>query len=321
MMGALVAGMQALLLSGVHLALMVLMAPLCAGFTLWCHRAMAGERASLAVVSRWGLILRIWRQPGMRAAAGARVTAFVPWMTLTMVVSAVALVPSYSLGMVDEGASDFLVIAGLLFGAQVASCSVGLASGQGQEGRQAAIAMTGTVLLAPALVMAVAVVAMAVPGGTLGGMVRFMRLMDDSAGVRGPLALVGGAFVLIGVDRVAAGMDRAFAMMTDNLAGPDRAVMVFTRDLLALAWITLAGDLLWPDAIVIPDGVGSGGLLAHMLLAIVLWAMRTMGLCVVVACLRTFVMASGQVARLRAGLALLCACLAIVLLFAGREFG
>lgn len=321
MMGALTADMQALLLSGVHLALMVLMAPLCARFTLWCHRAMMGERTSLAAASRWGQIVRIWRQTGMRAAAGARITAFVPWMTLTMVASAAALVPSFSLGMMDEGASDFLVIAGLLFGAQVVSCSVGLASGQGREGRQAVIAMTGTVLLAPALVVAVAVVGMAVPGGTLGGMVRFMRLMDDSAGVRGPLALAGGAFVLIGVDRVAAGMDRAFAMMTDNLAGPDRAVMLFTRDLLALAWITLAGDLLWPDAIVIPDGVGNGGLLAHMLLAIALWAMRTMGLCVVVACLRTFVMASGQVARLRAGLALLCACLAIVLLFAGREFG
>ncbi|MCE2577148.1 hypothetical protein LDL36_01210 [Komagataeibacter sp. FNDCR1] len=320
-MGALAVGMQGLLLSGMHLALMVLMAPVCARFIQWCRQRMTGVAGPPALLSRWRMIARAWSCPGMRAASGARVTALAPWGALVMALVAVLLVPSFSLGMAGEEGSDLLTGVVLLFGAGGVLCLVGLASGQGREGRMAAMLLVGMMLLVPALVVAVAVPEMATPGSTVAGLVRFMRMAQDSAGIRGPLALAGGAFILVGVDRVAAGSGRAFDGMTDNLAGPDRAIMLFVRDLVALAWITLGGDLLWPDAIVIPDAAGSPHLFVAMLVAIALWGARTLGLCGVVACLRTFVMASGQVARLRAGLALLCGCLAIVLLFAGREFG
>ncbi|EFG83627.1 hypothetical protein F1645_06900 [Novacetimonas hansenii] len=320
-MGALAAGMQGLLLSGMHLVLMMVMAPVCARVIAWCRQGLAGGGGPVAPLLRWRMIARIWGRSGMRAASGAGVTALAPWVALSMVLAAVLLVPSFSLGMMGEDGSDLLMVSGLLFAATALLHVVGLASGQGREGRMAAMLLVGMMLLVPALVMAVAVPWMATPGTTIAGLVRFMRMTQDSAGIRGPLALAGGAFILVGVDRVAAGGGRAFNVMMDNLAGPDRAVMLFARDLVTLAWITLGGDLLWPDAIVIPDATGSPRLFVGMMAAIALWGVRTLGLCGVVACLRTFVMASGQVARLRAGLALLCGCLAIVLLFAGREFG
>ncbi|MDT8872705.1 hypothetical protein RAA17_20210 [Komagataeibacter rhaeticus] len=59
--------------------------------------------------------------------------------------------------------------------------------------------------------------------------------------------------------------------MLDDLAGPDRAVAQYARDLLAVVWMMLARDLIWPESIVEPDLLAHARIIGPLAWAVVLW--------------------------------------------------
>ncbi|KDU95718.1 hypothetical protein CFR78_02950 [Komagataeibacter rhaeticus] len=316
----LAARMQAALLAACHMALVLLTTPLWIGLLRWMATVMEGERRPPDPAAHWRALRRAWRQPGVRSAAGAHVTALAPWLALAAAMGAAILVPSFSLGLPGSDLSDLLVVGGLLEMAFLALLVVAFAAGLPRPGHAGLRVATGGFMLQPVLLLACAILGMCLPDGTLAGLVRQAHVADMNL-IRMPLALVAGALVLAGVEEGNGPGARLFSIMLDDLAGPDRAVAQYARDLLAVVWMMLARDLIWPESIVEPDLLAHARIVGPLAWAVVLWGVHMLLACGCVAGMRVFVLSGPRHATWRAGLGLLCAIMAGVLLFAGRGMG
>ncbi|MCK9820561.1 hypothetical protein [Komagataeibacter oboediens] len=316
----LAARMQALLLAGCHMALVLLGAPVWIGLLRWMAAVMEGERRLPDPTAHWRVLLHAWRQVGVRSAAGAQVTAVAPWLALAAGMGATLLVPSFSIGMPWGDLSDVLIIGGLLEIAFLALVVAALAPGLARPGHAGLRAVAGGIMIQPVMLLACTVLGMCLPDGTLAGLVRQAHVADMNL-VRVPLALVAGALVLGAVGEGDGTTSRLFSAMLEDLAGPDRAVAQYARDLLAVVWMMLARDLIWPEGIAEPDIQPRSGVLVPMLVAVALWVAHMLLACGCVAAIRVFVVSGQRHAGWRGGLALLCAIMAGVLLFAGRRMG
>ncbi|MBL7233871.1 hypothetical protein [Komagataeibacter oboediens] len=316
----LAARMQALLLAGCHMALVLLGAPVWIGLLRWMAAVMEGERRLPDPTAHWRVLLHAWRQVGVRSAAGAQVTAVAPWLALAAGMGATLLVPSFSIGMPGGDLSDVLIIGGLLEIAFLALVVAALAPGLARPGHAGLRAVAGGIMIQPVMLLACTVLGMCLPDGTLAGLVRQAHVADMNL-VRVPLALVAGALVLGAVGEGDGTTSRLFSAMLEDLAGPDRAVAQYARDLLAVVWMMLARDLIWPEGIAEPDILPRSGVLVPMLVAVALWVAHMLLACGCVAAIRVFVVSGQRHAGWRGGLALLCAIMAGVLLFAGRGMG
>ncbi|MGY6768735.1 hypothetical protein [Komagataeibacter sp. NFXK3] len=314
----LAARMQALLLAGWHMALVALMAPVWIALLRWMAACMEGERRPPAPLAHWRVLRHAWRQAGVRSAAGAQVTAVAPWLGLAAGLAAAGLVPSFCIGLPGSDLSDLLIVGGLLEMAFLALVVTALAAGLARPGHAGLKAACMGIMIQPVLLLVCVVLGLCLPDGTLAGLVRQAHVADMNV-VRVPLALVAAALVLAGVEESDGAALRLFATMLEDLAGPDRAVALYARDLLAVVWMMVARDLVWPEAIVEPDLMARSWRGVSLLGAMGVWAGHMLLACGCVAGLRVFVVAAGrQHAGWRAGLALLCALMAGVLLFAGR---
>ncbi|RFD20240.1 hypothetical protein DY926_07060 [Komagataeibacter melaceti] len=307
-----------LVLALCHVVLVVGTVPVWMALLGWMTAIMEGARRLPDPMARWRALRQAWRQAGVRSAAGAQVTAVAPWLALAAGVAAMLLVPSFAIGMPGGGLSDLLVVGGLLEVAFVALVVVAVAAGLARPGHAGLRAVTGGVMIQPVLLLSCAVLGMCLPDGTLAGLVRQAHVADMNL-IRVPLALVAGA-LLVAVDDAGAS-PALFSTMVEDLAGPDRAVAEYARDLVAVVWMMLARDLIWPESIVTPDFMArSGGMLAVMT-ALGLWLGHMLLACGCVAGMRVFVLSGRWQTAGRAGLALLCAVMAAVLLFASRWAG
>ncbi|MCE2564324.1 hypothetical protein [Komagataeibacter sp. FNDCF1] len=316
----LAARMQATLLAGCHMALVMLTTPLWIGLLRWMATMMEGERRPPDPVAHWRALRHAWRQPGVRSAAGAHVTALAPWLALAAAMGAAMLVPSFSIGLPCGDLSDLLVVGGLLEAAFVALVTVAFAAGLARPGHAGLRVVAGGLMLQPVLLLSCAILGTCLPDGTLAGLVRQAHVADMNL-VRVPLALVAGALVLTGVEEGHEAGARLFSVMLEDLAGPDRAVAQYARDLLAVVWMMLARDLVWPESIVEPDLLARSWGPGPMGVAMLLWGIHMLLACGCVAGMRVFVLSGQRHAGWRAGLGLLCTIMAGVLLFAGRGAG
>ncbi|KAB8124738.1 hypothetical protein D3W54_11715 [Komagataeibacter medellinensis] len=316
----LAARMQAALLVTCHLMLVLLTTPIWIGLLRWIATVMEGERRPLDMTAHWHALRHAWRQPGVRSAAGAHVTALAPWLALAAAMGAAMLVPSFSLGMPGGDLSDLLVVGGLLEMAFLALVVVAFAAGLPRPGHAGLRVAAGGLMLQPVLLLACAILGMCLPDGTLAGLVRQAHVADMNV-IRVPLALVAGALVLAGVEEGSGTGTRLFSIMLEDLAGPDRAVAQYARDLLTVVWMMLARDLIWPESIVEPDILAHARVIGPLAGAVLLWGVHMLLACGCVAGVRVFVLSGLRHGAWRAGLGLVCAIMAGVLLFAGRGVG
>ncbi|WP_323990476.1 hypothetical protein [Nguyenibacter sp. L1] len=316
------------LLLALHLALMLALAPLLRG-AIDAGAARLGGAAPPPVLLRWRLILAQARRQGLRAAGGD----LPPGLALAAALAACALVPSFALGLPSAGLSDLLALVTLLGAARLAALLPGLAAGVAASGRQAVGGIVALALAQTVFPLLLAVAMLATGSTTLDAMLT--RLHDpELAGSRTPLVLAALSLLLAGSDAPAPGSP-PFGLSPNpgpnpgpnpapdppaDAGGRDRAALDLASDLSLLAWLTLAGDLAWPAALALPGEV-LGGVPAALPGAILAWLARTALLAGALVAARALVLAPDRAARARLLLALLLALLAVVVLFAGRDFG
>ncbi|AXY22673.1 hypothetical protein CD178_01912 [Komagataeibacter saccharivorans] len=316
----LLARMQSLLLLACHTVLVVVTVPLWIGLLRWMMATMDGARSLPDPASYWRLLRRAWRQPGVRSAAGAQITAVAPWVALAAGLGAALLVPSFTLGMPGGDLSDLLAVGGLLEMGFLALVVVSLAAGLARPGQAGLRTAVRGIMIQPVLLLACAVLGMCLPDGTLAGLVRQAHVADMNI-IRVPLALVAGALLLVGVTESSGPDSGPFTIMVEDLAGPDRAVAQYARDLLVVVWMMLARDLVWPESVMEPDILPRSWLVVSIAAAVGLWTLHMLVACGCVAVMQVFIVSGRRQAARRGGLALLCALMAGVLLFAGRGMG
>ncbi|ACI52786.1 hypothetical protein Gdia_3056 [Gluconacetobacter diazotrophicus PA1 5] len=300
-------------LLAVHVTMMVALAPVVRGVVAAGAARLGGDRP-MPVRMRWRRLLALARQRGLRAAGMADV---MPPLALAASVAACALVPSFALGLPGSGLSDLLLVAGLLVLVRLALLGPALAAGQARSGRAAAA--TGAALAVMQTVFPL-VVAGAVLATGHGGIDAILTRMHDPDmdGARTPLILAAVALLLAGPD-IGPGDDARAADLLADLGGRDRAALELARDMALLAWITLAGDLAWPGGLVPVDGGAATPL--SLLGAVAAWLARVGVACAGIVAVRVVVLAPVRAQRARLVLSVLFALLAVVVLFAGREFG
>ncbi|WP_342628305.1 hypothetical protein AAC691_20735 [Nguyenibacter vanlangensis] len=314
------------LLLALHLALMLALAPLLRG-AIDAGAARLGGAAPPPVLLRWCLILAQARRQGLRAAIGCATGGadLPPGLALAAALAACALVPSFALGLPSAGLSDLLALVTLLGAARLAALLPGLAAGVAASGRQAVGGIVALALAQTVFPLLLAVAMLATGSTTLDAMLT--RLHDpELAGSRTPLVLAALSLLLAGSDAPAPGSP-PFGLSPNpapdppaDAGGRDRAALDLASDLSLLAWLTLAGDLAWPAALALPGEV-LGGVPAALPGAILAWLARTALLAGALVAARALVLAPDRAARARLLLALLLALLAVVVLFAGRDFG
>jgi formate hydrogenlyase subunit 4 len=304
-------------LLAVHVVLMVAMAPIVRGIVTAGVARLGGER-SAPVLMRWRWIRALARRRGLRATGTVE---FMPALALAAALAGCALVPSFALGLPVAGLSDLLVVAALLGLVRLALLVPALAPGGARAGRAAAGSVALLAVMQAVFPLVVAGVVLATGHGGIDGIL--VRMHDpDMEGSRTPLILAAVALLLAGAD-VGPGDEAQAADMLVELGGRDRAALELARDLALLAWITLAGDLAWPGGLVPLEGGDAPPLSVVLSLpgAMAAWLLRIGGVCVGIVAARVVVLAPGQGRRVRLLLAVLFGMLAVVVLFAGREFG
>lgn len=306
---AIVGGM----LLAVHLVLMVACAPVVRGL-LGAGVTRIGGGEPVPVLARWRQILSCAHRHGVRAAGGGEI---MPALALATALAACLLVPSFALGLPGAGLSDLLMVSGLLVLARLLPLLGALEAGGARAGLAAAGDMAGLAAMQAVFPLAVAAAVMATGHGGIDALL--VRLRDpDLGGGRVSAMLLAVAMLLAGPD-IGPGDDARAADSMADLGGRGRAAMELARDLVLLAWITLAGDLVWPGGLAMPQ---AGGLLPAAVSlpgAMAAWLARTGAICAGIVGARLVVVASVRGTRGRLVLALLFAALAVVVLFAGQE--
>ncbi|MBB2177079.1 hypothetical protein [Gluconacetobacter johannae] len=304
-------------LLGLHLALMVAMAPVVRGVVDWCVAGLAG-RGAPSVLMRWRWIVALARRRGLRAA-GTAATGAACGATLAAALAACCLVPSAALGLPGAGLSDLLVVAGLLGLVRLGLVVTALGPGVARAGRAAVSGATGLAMMQAVMPVVIAVAGLATGVTGIDGLLA--RMHDaDVAGLQTPLVLAAMALLIAGLDDAWGGAEAQAADMLANVGGPDRAALELARDLAVLVWMTLAGDMIWPGGLAMAEGALPPAPTA-LLAGLGAWLLRTAVLCAGLVAARVVVLSLDRGLRARLGVAMLFGVLAVVVLFAGREFG
>lgn len=303
-------------LTAFQLLCVLLLAPFLSGLRLFFSAKLAG-RAAPPVLRHGYVVARLWREPlpaERFSDAPVLPDAFVPGLVapvaLALALCAALLVPAFSLGLATAPWSDLLLIVLLLAFARLLTLLPALGNPAETAFRAYRQAVAQACVL-PSLFLVVLLMFSAGASTGLDGML---------AGLRSGNPFVEGApFVLAGIALLAA-VERTGDMESGGEGqGRDRAMLLLACDLLALTWLTLAGDLIWPGLLT-RVGSSAGFLpgLGALALGTVCWAGRSVLLAVLLTAGRAVPLGRTAATRLRATAAALLVLLALQLLTASH---
>ncbi|MCE0743149.1 hypothetical protein LWC05_04485 [Acetobacter sicerae] len=301
------------LLTVLQLALVVLVGPLLSGFRSFISARMAGVPAP-PVLRRWFVIGREWGHapPVPHSDAPPLVTGMIAGLvapfSLAAAVCAALLVPAFTLGLLTRSWSDLLLVGLLLVLARFTA----LLSELAQPAEHATFAFGRAVALALVLPCLFLLVALLFSAGATTDLASVLAGMShENPFVEGAPFVLAGAAMLAAVDPVEKSVSEE--------QGSDGALLMLSRDMAALTWLTLAGDFMWPGSLTsvldCPSFLSGCGALA---LGVLCWLLRTFLLAVILATGRAFALGDLAAVRLRAASALLLAVLALQLMTAAR---
>jgi formate hydrogenlyase subunit 4 len=222
-----------------HVALLVVAAPLAAGVTDWLQ-ARLGGRSGPSVLLPWRDLVRLSRKTPMEMDSGSVVARMAPAVALGATVSAAALVPSFAVNMALWPLADMLVIVSLLMVARVTLVLGALDAGAARSGLAA---QQSSALAVPAEAALVAsVFALALMGGSFN-----LDLIISQARDGGLAPAVAAAVVLATLLALAAiDGDLADRGLDQSLAGTGLATARLACWLRRLVWLDLIGGLALP---------------------------------------------------------------------------
>jgi formate hydrogenlyase subunit 4 len=222
-----------------HIGLVIAAAPTVAGMMDWLNARLSG-RSGPPILLPWRDLARLFRKTPMDAENVSVVFRLAPATGLGAMLAAVALVPSFTLGMALSPLSDVLVIVSLLVVARVATAMAALDSGAAFPGLAAQTASARAVLAEPALMLAVVTLALIAGGFNLDliiGQQREGLLLPAAASTVALTAMLALVFAEAGAPT--RGLDEMFG-------GSDLAIARMTVWLRRMIWIDLIGDLFLP---------------------------------------------------------------------------
>ncbi|MCH4090950.1 hypothetical protein [Acetobacter sp.] len=301
------------LLTVLQLALVVLVGPLLSGFRSFFSARMSGVPAS-PVLRRWFVIGREWghappvRQSDAPPLVEGTITGIVAPFSLAAALCAVLLVPAFTQELGTGSWSDLLLVGLLLVLARFTALLPGLA----QPAERATVAFGRALALALVLPCLFLLVALLFSAGATTGLASVLAGMShENPFVDGAPCVLAGAALLAAVDPV--------ERYDFEEPGSDGALLMLSRDIAALTWLTLASDLMWPGSLV--SVLGSPSFLSGcgaLVLGVLCWFLRSFLLAIVLATGRALALGDLTAVRLRAASALLLAVLALQLMTSAR---
>ena len=177
------AGLLALVL---HLALLIVVAPLLTGLVRRLKARMVG-RSGPPVTQAWRDLSRLLRKQPVVAEGTSWLFRAAPLVSLAASLAACALVPSFALGMATAGLSDLLVIAGLLALSRAVTALAAMDTGTAFGGIGASREMAFSTFAEPALLLVVFTLALLAGTTNLDAIVTLIG--SGALGLRVSLAL------------------------------------------------------------------------------------------------------------------------------------
>jgi formate hydrogenlyase subunit 4 len=259
-----------------HVALMLVAAPLLVGVVRWLKARLLGRRGPHPM-QPWRDLLKLLRKQPVLADGASLVSRIAPYVALGATLLAAALVPSFAFGMALAPMADLLLIAGLLALARVALALNGHDAGTPFGGLGAAREMTFAVFAEPALMVCVMVFAVLI-GSTNLNAIGF-GLVDGQLGLRVSLLFAAVALVAVAlaenarvpVDNPATHLELTMVheAMLLEASGRHLALWEMQAALKLLVWLGLLATLFVPYGTAAP---GSGPFAWGM--GLVLWAAK-----------------------------------------------
>lgn len=186
----------AILTQLLHVALVVLAAPLLVGGIRWLKARMLGRRGA-SPLQPWRDLDKLLRKRPVLAENASAVSEVAPYLGFAACLTALALVPSFALGMALAPLADLLLVAGLLALARMALALTGLDVGTAFGGLGAAREMSFASFAEPALLVAALSFVMLAGSSNLDQIAAALR--DGGFGLRISLALAAAAMLAVAV--------------------------------------------------------------------------------------------------------------------------
>lgn len=245
--------LSAALIQILHLILMLAAAPLLLGIIRTTQARLLG-RFGPPLLQPYRDLRRLLAKRPVIAESATPLFRAAPWGALAATVAAVALVPSFSGGMLFANAADLLVITGLLGLARMAQALAALDTGTAFGGIGASREMAFAVFAEPALLLSVLIFAMLV--GTTNLDVIAASFRDVPPGLRVSLGLAAVALLAVAVaenaripvDNPATHLELTMVHEAGILeySGPDLALWSYQSALKLLLWLNLLSVLFLP---------------------------------------------------------------------------
>lgn len=178
----------------VHVALLLLLAPLLVGLVRFLKARLLGRRGP-SPVQPWRDLRKLLRKRPVVAEHASVVTGAAPGLALAATLLAASLVPGFAARMLLAPMSDLLLIAGLLTLARAAIALAGHDAGTGFGGLGAAREMSFAVFAEPALLLCILVFAVLAGTSNLDAIATLFR--EGQVGLR--VSLLFAALALVAV--------------------------------------------------------------------------------------------------------------------------
>jgi formate hydrogenlyase subunit 4 len=310
--------LAAILTQLLHVALVVLAAPLLVGGIRWLKARMLGRRGA-SPLQPWRDLDKLLRKRPVLAENASAVSEVAPYLGFAACLTALALVPSFALGMALAPLADLLLVAGLLALARMALALTGLDVGTAFGGLGAAREMSFASFAEPALLVAALSFVMLAGSSNLDQIAAALR--DGGFGLRISLALAAAAMLAVAVaenaripvDNPATHLELTMvheAMLLES-SGRHLALWEAQAALRLTLWLALIVAIFLPFGIA-PAGAGP----LAWALGLLVWVVKMAGLALALAVFESAI-AKMRVFRVPEflGAALLLALLAAALLF------
>ncbi len=185
-----------ILTQALHLALVLAAAPLVLGGIRWLKARMMGRVGAHPLQPLRDLVKLLRKRPVL-AENASWISRVAPYLGAAAALAALALVPSFSRGMLFAPLGDLILIAGLLALGRVALALAGLDVGTAFGGLGAAREMSFAALAEPALLLAVLILSML--AGSTGLETIAATFQEGGVGLRVSLALALIALLAVAV--------------------------------------------------------------------------------------------------------------------------
>ena len=305
-----------------HVALMLVAAPLVMGLVALAKARLAG-RGGPPLLQPWRELRRLARKEPILAEGASYFTEFAPIAVFAASLAVCTLVPSFALGMAGGAMSDLLVIAGMLAACRAVMALAALDAGTAFGAIGASRTMAFGVFAEPAMLLVAFTLSLLAQTTNLDAVAAVLH--DGAAGLRVSLGL--SLLALLAVALTETGripVDNVETHLELTMAHEAMALEFSGRHLAMLHWAAALRLLFWLDligAIFLPFTLAPAASPLTWPLGLLGWAVRTAILAAALAGLESM-LAKLRIFRVPEllGAAVLLGLLSVLLLFVSQGF-